>query len=104
MKNHKMLCSHPLRRDRNRRKGLNRPMVDGLPHLLAEGAYALQHERAIHLADILSRRTRLILFAEGQARREAESIANALAPMAHWNTTTELDRYEEELSLHAGGG
>ena len=86
------------------RNGLNRPMVDGLPHILAEGAYALQHERAVHLADILSRRTRLILFAEGQARREAESIAKALAPLAGWNPTEELERYEVELSFHASGG
>ena len=80
----------------------SRPIVAGLPYLMAEALYAIRHERAVKLSDILSRRTRLILFAEGQARKEAEVVAKALAPETGWNTKQEIEGYEREIELHAG--
>jgi glycerol-3-phosphate dehydrogenase len=40
---------------------LARPIVEGMPDLLAEAAYAARHEQAHTVADVLMRRTRLAL-------------------------------------------
>lgn len=80
---------------------LRRPLVEGLPNLRAEALYALRHERAVHLADILARRTRAILYAEDQGRRQAEELARSLRPETGWDVADEVRRYEAELELHA---
>lgn len=80
---------------------LDEPLAEGSPHRLAEAVYALQSERAVHLSDILSRRTRAILFADGQARAVADRLARRLLPYTGWDPAEEVARYEEELSLHA---
>jgi len=41
--------------------GLAQPLVDGHPYLRAEVAYAVTHEDALHVEDVLMRRTRLFI-------------------------------------------
>ena len=42
-------------------EGLTEPLVEGHPPIAAEAAYCAQHEMAVHLNDVLARRTRLAL-------------------------------------------
>src|SRR5246127_2733229 len=41
--------------------GLGRPLAEGHPYLQAEVAYAVTHENALHVEDMLMRRTRLFI-------------------------------------------
>ena len=41
--------------------GLARPLAEGHPYLRAEVAYAVTHEDALHVEDVLMRRTRLFI-------------------------------------------
>ena len=42
-------------------KTLGRPLLDGYPYLRAEVAYAVTHEGALHIEDVLARRIRLLI-------------------------------------------
>jgi glycerol-3-phosphate dehydrogenase len=57
--------------------GLARPIVEGLPDLLAEAAVAARHEQARSVADVLLRRTRLGVLAAPRLR-----TAEAVLPVA----------------------
>ncbi len=59
------------------RPELAQPLVPGLPHIGAEAVYAVRYEMAQSLEDVLSRRTRAVLFA-GEASRQAASAVAAL--------------------------
>jgi glycerol-3-phosphate dehydrogenase len=70
------------------RPELARPIVDGLPDLLAEVVYAARREQARSLGDVLLRRTRLGLLAGrevGAAGAAARRVADALAPELGWD-------------------
>jgi glycerol-3-phosphate dehydrogenase len=68
-------------------------MVDGEKNLMAEAIYALKYERAVRLADILSRRTRLAVFSWQATRKAALSIAEALEPYTGWNAQEEVQHF-----------
>lgn len=67
------------------RSELGKPIVEGLPDLLAEAAFAAGHEQAGRLQDVLLRRTRLGLLAprrlcdgDGTSRRIAKAMGREL--------------------------
>jgi glycerol-3-phosphate dehydrogenase len=72
------------------------PIVDGLPDLLAEVAFAARHEQATSIADVLLRRTRLGLLAarEVSDSRTLERVAATLATELGWNTARRSDAIE----------
>ncbi len=93
------------------RSELARPIVPGLPDLLAEVALAARHEQARSIGDVLLRRTRLGLLAareltgnapgDGQpaGRRPVEWVGGILASELGWSgerLTLELARFAEE--------
>ncbi|MDP6539444.1 MAG: glycerol-3-phosphate dehydrogenase/oxidase [Planctomycetota bacterium] len=78
---------------------LARPLVESRPESLAEAVYALEHERAVTLADLLLRRTRLGLLAPEGTAAAAESIARFLAVKTGWDVSAELDEYSEQARL-----
>ena len=63
--------------------GLGRPLAEGHPYLRAEVAYAVTHESALHVEDVLMRRTRLFIEsadrAPGRRPRSAPSWAGCSA-------------------------
>ena len=61
------------------------PLVPGLPYLRAEAVYAVQYEMATTLDDILSRRTRSLLFDRRATRLAAHDVASLVAPFLAWS-------------------
>ncbi|MFZ4720478.1 MAG: FAD-dependent oxidoreductase [Ilumatobacteraceae bacterium] len=64
---------------------LGEPLVPGHPHLRAEAIYAVRHEMATTLDDILTRRTRLRLFDRPATVTAAPAVAELLAPELGWD-------------------
>jgi glycerol-3-phosphate dehydrogenase len=64
---------------------LAEPLVAGLPYLRAEAVYAVRHEMARTLDDVMSRRTRARLFGRDASDAAAEAVAALLAPELGWN-------------------
>ena len=67
--------------------GLGEPLVDGLAYVRAEAVYAVRHEMALTLDDVLSRRTRARLFDARACRTAARSVAELVAPGLGWDNT-----------------
>lgn len=61
------------------------PLVPGLPYVMAEAVYAVTHEMAHTLDDILSRRTRARLLDREASVRAAREVARTVAPFAQWD-------------------
>jgi glycerol-3-phosphate dehydrogenase len=78
------------------RPELARPIVPGMPDLLAEAAIATRLEQARSVADVLLRRTRLGILAASQLR-SAESVMPVAEAMGG-----ELDWSEKRVSDEAG--
>ncbi len=64
---------------------LARPLIDGLPYLRAEAVYAVTHEMAMSLDDILTRRTRSRLFDRRATVHAAAETAQLVAPLLSWS-------------------
>ena len=77
---------------------LGEPMVPSLPYTKAEAVYAVTHEMATTLDDVLSRRTRALLFDRAAARLAAADVARLMAPHAGWDdarVALEVAAFEE---------
>lgn len=89
------------------------PIVGDLPDLLAEAPFAVRHEQALTVGDVLLRRTRLGLLAAGElcapGSPAAERVARAMAGELGWDGTRvalEVRRFQEEAraeGLAVGG-
>lgn len=89
------------------------PIVGDLPDLLAEALFAVRHEQALTVGDVLLRRTRLGLLAAGElcapGSPAAERVARAMAGELGWDGTRvalEVSRFHEEAraeGLAVGG-
>jgi glycerol-3-phosphate dehydrogenase len=85
------------------RPELARPIVDGIPDLLAEAVIAARREQARTIGDVLLRRTRLGLIAAPRLRT-AESVtpvAEAMAGELGWDrarTEAEAERWVAEAA------
>lgn len=66
------------------RPELAEPLVPGLPYLKAEAIFAVRHEMATTLDDVLSRRTRALLHVRDESERSARSVAALIAPELGW--------------------
>jgi glycerol-3-phosphate dehydrogenase len=64
---------------------LGQPLVPGLAYLRAEAIYAVRHEMASTLDDILTRRTRARLFQRDAALAAAAEVARLVAPELGWD-------------------
>jgi glycerol-3-phosphate dehydrogenase len=75
---------------------LSRP-VDGAPeYLAAEIVYAASHEGALHVADALSRRTRISMETAHRGVDSAEHVADLMGAVLGWDAThrrREVDHY-----------
>lgn len=88
--------------------GLGRPIPGAENYLAAEAIYAVTHEGALHLEDILTRRTRISIEVPDRGRIAATHIATLIAPHQGWDPATTareltdyLDRVQAELAANA---
>ena len=70
----------------DRDPALAEPLVPGLPYLKAEAIFAVRHEMAETLDDVLSRRTRVRLLARDASLAAAPGVAALLASELGWST------------------
>jgi glycerol-3-phosphate dehydrogenase len=77
--------------------------VPGAPgYVMAEIVYAVSHEGARHLDDVLLRRTRAGMETPDAAEAAAEAVAGAMAPMLGWDAAVlaaEVDAYRQTAAL-----
>ncbi|HYF47233.1 MAG TPA: glycerol-3-phosphate dehydrogenase/oxidase [Acidimicrobiales bacterium] len=87
---------------------LGRPLVEGLPYLRAEAVYAVRHEMAATVDDVLSRRTRARLLAAEASMAAADDVAALIGPVLGWSADEEAAQAEAyrtsvEAELDAAG-
>jgi glycerol-3-phosphate dehydrogenase len=66
-------------------KKLSQPISDDLPYLKAEVIYAVTHEGAQTVDDVISRRTRIAFEASDGGESLASGIATLMAPSLGWD-------------------
>ncbi|MFM7063171.1 MAG: FAD-dependent oxidoreductase, partial [Actinomycetes bacterium] len=71
------------------------PLVPGLPYVRAEAAFAVEHEMANSVDDVLSRRTRSRLLGRDDSADAAPSVGELLRDRLDWSPT-QLDTSVEE--------
>jgi glycerol-3-phosphate dehydrogenase len=76
----------------DRRQGLREPLLDGHPYLAAEAVHAVRREMALHVADVLFRRTHL-----GWETRETEEAARRTARLMGDELGWDAERREREV-------
>ncbi|HEY6786871.1 MAG TPA: FAD-dependent oxidoreductase [Trebonia sp.] len=77
-------------------KSLAQPLADGYPYLRAEVAYAVTHEGALHVEDVLARRVRLLIESPDAGAPAAAEVAAIMAKLLGWSRrqrTQEAQRY-----------
>ena len=83
---------------------LAQPLLDGHPYLRAEVAYAVTHEGALHVEDVLARRVRLLIESPDAGASAAPEVAAIMAGLLGWNRrrrAAELRRYLDFASANA---
>ena len=78
---------------------LARPLVPGLPYLRAEVVYAVRHEMALTLADILVRRMPVAFETRDNGRAAARDAARIVAPLLGWDPAqmaAAIEQYERD--------
>jgi glycerol-3-phosphate dehydrogenase len=90
--------------------GLAQPLADGHPYLRAEVAYAVTHENALHVDDVLMRRIRLFIESADSGTGVAAEVALIMGRLLGWSRrrrAAETRRYLElvaaEQTRPAGG-
>lgn len=78
--------------------GLLTPVAGAEGYLLAEIRYAATHEGAVHLDDLLTRRTRISIETTHRGTESARSVADAVAPVLGWDDDTVTRQVETYLS------
>ena len=84
--------------------GLGRPLQGAPAYLRAEVAYAVTHEGALHLDDVLMHRTRLNYEQADRGLGAVEEIADLMAPLLGWDGATrarETTAYRERAEAEA---
>ena len=69
-------------------------------YLGAEVQFAVTSEGALHLDDVLTRRTRLSIESEDRGTKAAPAVAEIMAPLLGWDGDTvarEIDHYEKRV-------
>ena len=75
---------------------LLQPVVGAPDYLGAEVRYAVTHEGALHLDDVLTRRTRISIETTHRGTESARAVAELVAPVLEWDAPTvdrEVDTY-----------
>jgi glycerol-3-phosphate dehydrogenase len=91
--------------------GMARPLAEGHPYLRAEAAYAVTHENALHVEDVLMRRTRLHIESADSGAAAAADVSAIMGRLLGWGRRKRafevrryLDLVESEQPAPAGVG
>ncbi len=87
------------------RPDLGRPIAPGLPYIRAEAHYAVEHEMALSLADVLIRRTHVIYETFDAGLPQARDVAALMAEKLGWDAAEQerqVVEYERQVSLTRG--
>lgn len=79
---------------------LRQPIPGAEDYIGAEAVYAATHEGALHLDDLLTRRTRISIEVSDRGLKAAPEIARLIAPHLGWTeerTNTEINRYFDRV-------
>ena len=82
-------------------------LVDGLPYLRCEAVYAVTHEMAGTLDDVLTRRTRSRLFDRRATRAAAPAVCDLIAPLLGWSEAekaAQLAHFVDECAREDAAG
>src|SRR4051794_24190182 len=82
-------------------RGLARPLPGADDSLAVEVRYAATHEGALHLEDVLTRRTRISIETWDRGLEAAEPAAALMAEVLDWDETTtaaEIEIYRERVA------
>ena len=81
-------------------KSLADPIAGADDYLRVEAVYAASHEGALHLDDVLTRRTRISIEGFDRGLTAAPEVAALMAPVLGWNEATtheEVQRYRARV-------
>ncbi len=81
--------------------GAHTPMSNGARYLIVEAAHAAAYEGALHLDDVLTRRTRLSIEGTDRGIAAAEPVAQAMGNILGWSPDTcvaEVKHYEARVA------
>ncbi|OQY18329.1 MAG: hypothetical protein B6I35_13230 [Anaerolineaceae bacterium 4572_32.2] len=76
---------------------LGERVAPGLPYLMAEVLYGVQHEMALTLCDVLIRRTHVIYETRGGGLEQARAVAELMASRLGWDD----DEIERQVKAYA---
>ncbi len=79
-------------------RGLGEPLATAPRYLKVEAKYAVSHEGALHLDDILARRTRISIDTWDRGEGAAQEVAELVAPLLGWSPATIADEVEHYRS------
>jgi glycerol-3-phosphate dehydrogenase len=82
-------------------KSLARPLADGYPYLRAEVAYAVTHEGAQHVEDVLARRVRLLMESPDAGTPAAAEVASIMGKLLGWSRRQRLMEAQRYLEFAA---
>jgi glycerol-3-phosphate dehydrogenase len=82
-------------------KALGRPLADGHPYVRAEVAYAVTHEGALHVEDVLARRVRLLIESSDAGASAAPEVVAIMAGLLGWNRRRRIAELQRYLDLAA---
>jgi glycerol-3-phosphate dehydrogenase len=81
--------------------GLARPLAEGHPYLRAEVVYAVTHENALHVEDVLVRRTRLFIESADSGTTAAAEVSSIMGRLLGWNRRKRASETRRYLELVA---
>ncbi|MCU1642674.1 MAG: Glycerol-3-phosphate dehydrogenase [Nocardia sp.] len=79
---------------------LHQPIPGAEDYIAAEAVYAATHEGALHLDDVLTRRTRISIEVPDRGLKAAPEIARLIAPHLGWDaerTNAEINQYFDRV-------
>jgi glycerol-3-phosphate dehydrogenase len=83
--------------------GLARPLAEGHPYLRAEVAYAVTHEAALHVEDVLMRRTRLFIESADAGTAAAAEVSAIMGRLLGWSRRRRAAETRRYLDLVRAG-
>ena len=85
-------------------KTLGRPLLDGYPYLRAEVAYAVTHEGALHIEDVLARRIRLLIESPDAGVAAAAEVGVIMGGLLGWGRRRRAVEVRQYLEFAAANG
>jgi len=82
------------------RPELGEPLAGAPEYLKVEACYAASHEGALHLEDVLTRRTRISIEVDDRGHAAAQEVAELVAPVLGWDAhdvAREVEHYRARV-------